>query len=135
VGPQFVDTNIFLRHLLQDLPDQSPRATAYLRRIHRGDVQAETSTTVFTEVIFTLERSYKTPKADIRNLIVDLLAIEGLYVANGSLVREALDIYVDKNVSFADAFNAAQMTRRGISEVVSFDRDFDRILGITRIEP
>src|SRR5215218_6550099 len=36
----FLDTNIFLRHLLGDDPVQSPRATAYLQATERGALQA-----------------------------------------------------------------------------------------------
>jgi predicted nucleic acid-binding protein len=38
-------------------------------------------------------------------------------------------------LSYADAFNAAYMQSRGITEIYSWDTDFDRLPGITRIEP
>ncbi len=59
------------------------------------------------EVIFTLERTYRTPKTRIRELVLDLLEIAGMSVPDGSTVREALDIYVARNVSYGDAFTAS----------------------------
>ena len=35
----FIDTNVFLRALLDDHPDQSPRATAFLERVLHGEVR------------------------------------------------------------------------------------------------
>ena len=55
----FVDTNIFLRHLRGDHPDFSPRATAYLDSVERGEVKIRTSDTVVFETVFTLERFYR----------------------------------------------------------------------------
>ena len=63
----FLDANMILRHLLQDLPDQSPRATALIDRIEAGDLIVRTAEAVIFEVVFTLERTYKVPRADIRN--------------------------------------------------------------------
>ena len=65
----FLDTNILLRHLLQDLPEQSPRCTAYLARVERGELKVRTADTVVFEAVFTLQRAYKKPKAEIANSI------------------------------------------------------------------
>jgi predicted nucleic-acid-binding protein len=87
------------------------------------------------EVVFTLERTYKTGKDTIRDLVVELMRIRGLALDDSSLVREALDIYVGRNVSYTDAVTAVEMKRNGILQVISFDHDFDRIPGVTREEP
>ena len=55
-GLPFLDANIILRHLLQDLPDQSPRATAFIRRIEAGELTVRTTDTVIFEAVFVLER-------------------------------------------------------------------------------
>ncbi len=131
----FVDANIFLRHLLQDHFDHSPRATQFISRLEAREAQGETSTTVLAEVVFVLERTYKRPKGAIQRAILELMALPGLSIPGADLIRSALELYVRLNISYGDAFNAVQMSRRGMSEVVSFDKDFDRIPGITRIEP
>ena len=50
-------------------------------------------------------------------------------------VIEALSIFADHRVDFADALVAARMSRRGISEVFSFDTHFDRLPGVIRCGP
>ncbi len=45
----FLDTNVFLRHLLQDDPDRSSKASAFLKRIEEGEVKVRTAETVIFE--------------------------------------------------------------------------------------
>lgn len=131
----FLDTNIFLRHLLADHPDQSPRATAFLARVERGEVRVHTAQLVVFETVFTLERTYKRAKADIAAALLPLIELPGIFLPGKRLFRAAFDLYVHHNLPFADAYFAAWMRHKGVSEIVTFDRDFDRIPGIIRREP
>jgi predicted nucleic acid-binding protein len=45
------------------------------------------------------------------------------------------DLYVNLNLSFADAYYAVLMERLHLTEIVTFDKEFDRVPGITRVEP
>ena len=48
----------------------------------------------------------------------------------------ALDLYAQHPfLDFADALGVAHMEARGISEILSYDRDFDRLPGVARVEP
>src|SRR3954467_6047983 len=131
----FLDTNVLLRHLLQDHPEHSPKATAFLQRIERGDVQARISDVVVMELVFTLQRSYKQPKAQIRDVLLALLDLPGLELPGKRRYRKVFDLYVDLNISFADAYHAVLMQQVGIAEVTSFGRGFDRVSEIPRSEP
>ena len=131
----FVDTNVFLRHLLQDHPDHSPRATAYLRRIESGSVRAYVSDTVVFEMVFTLERHYKVPRARIAGALLPLLEMPSILLKGKRRLRRVFQLYVTHRVSFADAWHAVLAERCAGSEIVSFDRGFDRIPGIHRAEP
>jgi predicted nucleic acid-binding protein len=71
----FLDTNILLRHLLQDHPEQSPKATAYLARIEGGEVRVRIAETVIFETVFTLQRQYGHPKAAIRDNVLPLIEL------------------------------------------------------------
>jgi predicted nucleic acid-binding protein len=131
----FLDTNIFLRHLRQDHPDHSPRATAFLTRIEQGEVKVRTSDTVIFETVFTLERSYHQEKAAIRDTVLPLLELPGVVLPGKRRYRKVFSLYLEKNISFADAYHAVLMEHLHLTEIVSFDTDFDRIEGLTRIEP
>lgn len=131
----FLDTNILLRHLRGDHPDHSPKATALLGRIERGELEAQLSDMVIFETVFTLERSYKASKIQIRDAMLALLALPGLILQGKRRYGRIFDLYVDHNLPFGDAFIVAEMERLGANELYSFDREFDRISGITRSEP
>jgi predicted nucleic acid-binding protein len=131
----FVDTNILLRHFLQDHPDQSPRATAFIARIEHGELDVHVSDIVVFEAVFLLERHYKQPKTLVRELILGFLELSSVILRGKRRFRGVFDLYVNRNVSFADAYHAILMRQNKIGEVVSFDRDFDRVSGIRRVEP
>lgn len=131
----FLDTNILLRHLLDDDPEQSPRATAYLRRIERGELQVRIADTVIFEAIFTLERRYRRAKARIQEALLPLIELPGVILPGKRRFREVFDLYLSRNLPFADAYHAVLMEHLGLREIVTFDRDFDRVPGITRLEP
>lgn len=131
----FLETNIFLRHLRQDHPDHSPRASAYLTRIENGEIKVRTADTVIFETVFTLQRFYKQSKTAIRDAFLPLIELPGIILPGKRRFRRVFDYYIDYNLSFADAYHAVVMERLDLTEIVSFDRGFDRIPTIHRIEP
>ncbi|MDQ3508047.1 MAG: PIN domain-containing protein [Actinomycetota bacterium] len=128
----FLDTNIFLRHLTGDHPEHSPKATAYLVRIERGEMKARIADTVVFEVVFTLRSYYGHSKGEIRDTLLPIVEMAGIALPGKRRLREVFDVYVEENVSFADAFHATLMKHLGIEEIASFDMDFDRIPGVRR---
>jgi predicted nucleic acid-binding protein len=134
--PPFLDTNVILRHLLADHPDHSPKATAYFLRIAHDDVSVRISDTVIFEAVFTLEKAYRMPRLAIRDAIWPLLTLSGVILPYKQHYRSVFDLYVGRaSLSFADCYHVSFAKRLGLGEIVTFDRGFDRIPGITRIEP
>jgi predicted nucleic acid-binding protein len=68
--------------------------------------------------------------------LLPLLELPGIILPGKQHYREVFDLYVDHpSISFADCYHAVLMKQLGLKEIVSFDRDFDRLPNITRIEP
>ncbi len=132
---RFLDTNILVRYFTNDEPTMARAALAVMERIERGEERVVTSPIVIFETVFLLERHYKVPKAAIREKVGDVLALRAVHLPEKALCARALDLYVEQNIAFADAYHAVWMRARGVSEVYSFDREFDRIVGVTRIDP
>jgi len=60
----------------------------------------------------------------------------GLQVDNPGLILQALLWYVEKNVDYADAYNAAWAMSRGIRQVYTFDqKHFNRLEGLRVVVP
>lgn len=60
---RFIDTNIFLRFMLEDEPEKQAACAELFRRIAEGEEVATTSETVLAEVIYvtTSPRTYRVP--------------------------------------------------------------------------
>jgi uncharacterized protein len=130
----FLDTNVFLRHLLQDDPTQSPKASAFLKRIEEGSVKVRTADTVIFETVFTLQKAYRQPKQAIRDAVLPLLELPGIVLPSKRRYRKVFSLYVEKNLPFADAYHTMLMEQLNMTEIVTFDTDFDNITGITRVK-
>lgn len=135
MAPPFLDTNILLRHLLADHPEQSPKATAFLGRIERGELQVHTADTVIFETVFALQHHYGQPKASIQEALLPLIELPGIILPGKRRFRKVFTLYADLNLPFADAYHAVLMEHLRLDQIVTFDRDFNRIPGITRLEP
>jgi predicted nucleic-acid-binding protein len=127
----FVDTNLFLRYLTNDVSEQADAVEELLYKAAAGNVTLVTNSVVMAEIVWTLESFYQLERKDIREKIVAILNTAGLTVIEGDLVLQAITGYVEKNVEFIDAYNAAWMLSRGITEVYTFNRKhFKRFDGI-----
>ena len=134
----FLDTNIVIRYLTQDDPDQSARAKALLDQVEAGTLQVTTSETVLGELVFVLssKRLYNLPREEIRAYLAAFLGLKGLRLPNKRMYLRALELYATiPRLDFADALHVAEMERRKLTTIISFDEDFDDIEGITRREP
>src|SRR6266542_2510226 len=134
-APRFLDSNVVLRYFERSDPDKSDRARQLLERVERGEEKVATSALVVFEVVFTLQRTYGVPKASVRDMMRDLLSLPALQLPRKDLCLDALDLYVEKNGSFADAYTAVYMRSRGVTEIYSWDSDFDRFEDVSRIAP
>ena len=133
---RFIDTNLFLRYFTRDDEEKAQKVLELLKRVETNEEKIITSSLVMFEVIFTLESFYNSKREEIKELIFPLLQLRGLKLTDKEIFCEALTLYTEKkNLSFADAFNAAFAIKRGIKEIYSYDTDFDRIEGIKRLTP
>jgi len=132
---RFVDTNVFLRFLVNDDPAKTDACEALFRNAIAGDEALCTSDMVIAEIIWVLESYYELKKADIRESVEKILNTRNLDCPNREIIISALSIYVEKNIDFIDAFNAFMLKRDEINEIYSYDKHFDRIDWIKRIEP
>lgn len=131
----FLDTNVILRHLLQDHPDHSRRASELFSRIERGELRLRIADTVVFEAVFILSRLYQRSKRDIGDSLLPVVEMPGIVLPGKHRLREVFDLYADLDLSIVDAYHAVVMKHLRLREVLSFDRGLDRVRGIERIEP
>ncbi|MSW88780.1 MAG: PIN domain-containing protein [Actinobacteria bacterium] len=127
----FVDTNVIVRHLTGDPPEQAIRATAALAS---GETLLLTDLVV-AECVYVLESFYEVPPQRVAELMRSSLAMNTVETVDVSTLLRALKIYERDRLDFAEAYLAAQAEATGIGEVLSFDRSLDRLGTVTRREP
>jgi predicted nucleic-acid-binding protein len=90
---------------------------------------------VLAETVYTLQSFYRMSRADIAAALLPIIALKHLKIPNKARLRKTFAWYVRYNLSFTDACLAATAWQQWLPAIVSFDRNYDRIPGIARLEP
>ena len=132
---RFLDTNIFLRHLVNDDPQQSPRCLAIFKAIEDGALRAWSTDLAIAEVVWVLTRFYGLTRHQIRELLYPLIRFPGLRLPGKRIYGRVFELYVNLRIDYIDCFHAALLEAEGQAAFYSYDRDFDRIPSLARQEP
>lgn len=137
LGLAVIDTDVLVRLLTGDDKDKQQRARRLFLRVERGELAVTAPVTVIADTFYVLTSPslYRLPKAEAVALLRPILGLANFHVENVHVVQRTLDLCAAANLSFGDAYIAATMEKWGSDTLYSFDRGFDRIKGITRIEP
>lgn len=127
----FIDTNVLVRHLTGDPPEQARRASSFLARAE----ELLLTDLVAAEVAYVLESFYEVERERVAELLRAILAFRAIVVLDPSLLLRALEIYEVDRLDFADAYLVASAEASGVGAVASFDRAMDRVASVRRIEP
>lgn len=133
---KWLDANIVIGYLTGDEPVKARACLLLLRRVDEGVEELATSEAVIAEITYVLTSQYSLTHAQIASLLQPLLEMSGLKLTHKRVVQQAMERYGESpRLDFEDALSVEHMNRLGIHEIISYDRDFDRILEITRLEP
>ncbi|GJQ58028.1 MAG: PIN domain-containing protein [Candidatus Scalindua sp. AMX11] len=135
MNKKFIDTNIFLRYLTKDDPLKYDKCKRLFKKTIEGKLDLVTSGMVIAELVWTLRSYYKVSKADVIEKISIIVSTQYLFIPEKDIIVDALVLYGRKNIDYIDAYNAVFMKYHGLSEVYSYDTDFDSIESIKREEP
>ncbi len=136
---RFLDTNVILRYLTRDDEAKAQACFQLFQRVKQGREELLTCEAIVTEVAYVLSSSrgpYHLSHEEIRTRLLPILTLRGLKLPQKRVYLRALDLYASSPfLDFEDALAAAHMEQRGVTEIVSYDRDFDRLSGLERVEP
>ena len=131
----FVDTNIFLRFLIKDSEASYSKSFSLFKKASEGKINLLTSTLVIFEIVWTLESFYKVEKSEIVEKVLGILNLPNLEVEKAEILLQALILWKDENIDFADAYNYCFLLGESVDCIYSYDKHFDRLLSIKRLEP
>ena len=127
----FADTNLFLRYLTNDDPKQADAVERLLRKAEKGEMVLFTHPLIIAEIIWALDKVYNLDQRAIRNSVLGILNTPGIQVESTHLVTQAIDLYVNKNIDFIDAYSIHWMKMHNMRTAYTFDqRHFSRVSDI-----
>ncbi len=133
---RFIDANVFLRYLTKDDPEKASASYALLKRLEDGSEEATTSEVILAEVVYVLTRGrHGLSREDAGLRLRAIVDARGLRLPDKAVVQHALTLYLTRSLDFEDCLIIARMHSEGIEALYSYDKDFDRVPGITRMEP
>jgi predicted nucleic-acid-binding protein len=118
-----IDTNVLLRAILDDDPGQSPAARSLIEAAKAVGEVIRVDRLVLAEAAWTLARRYRYTREQLIEVVEALLAAPELRLEDGRAVADALAVFRDGSLDFADALIGVLNRRAGCSTTYTFDRD------------
>lgn len=134
-GTLFCDTNVLLRVLTDDPPGHGAAAEGALREAGGGRFRIALPDLVLAELAYVLIGPYGLTVEEAAARMSRILDVPGIEVLDEPMLRDAIDTWATGTLDFADAYLAALSRRTPDAGVLSFDRDFDRLDGVVRVDP
>ncbi len=133
----YIDSNVFIYPAIYD-PQTVPeaaRATTSLREIVSGSIDAYTSTLTWDEITWVVRKLFDAKKAAAQG--TSFLRVPNLKLLKVDIetISQAQSVVEDYELKPRDAIHAATAVANGLHRIMSFDKDFDTIPSLTRIEP
>ncbi|WP_263375060.1 PIN domain-containing protein [Granulicella aggregans] len=128
-----LDTNVVLRYLLQDDPDQSVLVNRiFERRISASD-PGFINVAVMLEIVWVLRSVFKQTPIQIAACLEALLTADSLTIQNEQQVFEAAFALKRGTAEFEDALIGALNAHSGCGHTLTFDRRAVRVAGLKAI--
>lgn len=116
-----LDTNVLVRHFLQDDPVQAPKASRAISRL-TTDNRGFIATAVLCELVWVLRSTYKIPRPQCAAILEFILATSEFEVEHRVLCHQALKEYATSKADFCDYLIREIAIASGCSVVLTFDK-------------
>lgn len=128
-----IDANVFLEVLLKQ--DNANSCIEFLEKVKDGEIKALLSIFTVDGVVLALERHGQSPEG-IRTFLNSLLNYKGLKIYFPTINDRMLaTAHMKLGLDFEDALTLQCAFSNNEKEIISFDRDFDKIKNIKRVQP
>ena len=133
----YVDSNVFIYPVIYDPSsvEEARRSRRFLVRIASGEVKACTSVLTWDEVSWVVRRVLGVePSLKLSRLFLTFPNLKLLSVKELTILR-AQELMERYKIKPRDAIHIATALENGVLTLVSYDRDFDVVGDIRRVEP
>ena len=116
-----IDTNVLVRFLVQDDPEQFEKANKLIKREVTAGRPVFINQLVLLETEWVLRSRYAAPKNKIIAAISGLLEAVDVQLEDEAVIEEALYMWKDASADFADCLIGAENRRMGCRATATFD--------------
>jgi predicted nucleic-acid-binding protein len=124
-----IDTNVLVRHLVQDDPRQSRLATQVITKQCTRDVPGFINRIVLCELVWILESAYGYSKETIVNVLDKLLRTSQFKIEDAQSAWISFRMYQKGKADFADCLLGATNRLSSCDETVTFDHAASKLDG------
>lgn len=117
-----LDTNVLVRYIVQDDPEQARLATDALETQCTSKSPGRINAIVLCELVWVLSRGYGYDRQVVSSVIRRILSSPELSVEEDEAVWHALKIYEQGTADFSDYLLGLLNHRAGASHTLTFDR-------------
>ena len=121
-----VDTNAFLRLLLDDIPKQADLVKGLINQAKKEQIRIIIPQIVIFEIDFILRKYYSFEKQEVINKLKSLLSASYFEVESISVFRNALILYKKNNVSLVDCFLVSKAEAEE-ADLFTFDKKLKKL--------
>jgi predicted nucleic-acid-binding protein len=121
-----IDTNGYLRLLLNDIPEQADKVEELLTQVKNGKVLIFLPQIVVFEIVFILEKYYCLSKDEVLNKVESLVSVGYVEVESKEIFLESISLYRDNNISFVDCFLFVLANQRH-ADIFTFDKKLEKM--------
>ena len=136
-GSLYVDSSIFLYPIIYKLEavEEARESKNFLLKISEGLVEACTATITWDEIVWVVRKIFGLkPSIELGRKFLEFPNLKLLNVKR-SIVLRAQGLMEKYEIKPRDAIHAATALENGIETIVSYDRDFDKLEEIKRLDP
>jgi predicted nucleic acid-binding protein len=129
----FIDANIFLEIFLKDAKSQECRE--FLKSMKDDNLTLFTNDFIFYSCVINVQNSLKNPES-VKNTVIFFDNLPNLKIIKPSFddFYSATHIMQENKLDFDDSLVVACMRNYGIKKLASFDRHFNKVNGIEKVE-
>ena len=117
----FVDSNYWLRYLIDEDSRQGHLAHQLLLDAASGKVELASSLVVFFEIYWVLHSFYHRNQAELQSLLMSVLDIDCIFWDDKDLLRQAVSHMDEFGYDLEDAYNLVWAKDQDCDDLASFD--------------
>lgn len=118
----FVDTNCFLRFLLENESEQQKKAIELFQKASLGQIKLFTSAIVIFEIYWVLSTFYQKDKKEVKEILADILKMEFIHIKERAILQRAIARLDEFGYDLEDSYNFTYALKNNAEEFMTFDQ-------------